>query len=126
MIDHFGIGVRDFQSALRFYERVISTLGIDQIYLIPLKETGGERVAGLGNGSVCCFWINQSDEAAPPLHFAFKANTRQQVDQFYTAAINAGGTDNGKPGLRPAYHSNYDVAFTHDLDGNNIEAVCHT
>lgn len=49
-----------------------------------------------------------------------------KVDEFYDAAIAAGGTDNGAPGIRPHYHENYYGAFVHDADGNNIEAVCQT
>jgi predicted lactoylglutathione lyase len=47
------------------------------------------------------------------------------VDAFYKAAIAAGGSDNGKPGLRPMYHPNYYGAFVLDADGHNVEAVCH-
>ena len=47
------------------------------------------------------------------------------MDEFYQAAIAAGGRDNGGPGLRPNYHPNYYGAFVFDPDGNNIEAVCH-
>jgi predicted lactoylglutathione lyase len=53
------------------------------------------------------------------------AASRAQVVQFYEAALQAGGRDNGKPGLRPHYHDNYYGAFVFDPDGNNIEAVCH-
>lgn len=56
---------------------------------------------------------------------AFVAETREQVDQFYKAALAAGGRDNGAPGLRPHYHQNYYGAFVLDPDGHNIEAVCH-
>jgi catechol 2,3-dioxygenase-like lactoylglutathione lyase family enzyme len=58
-------------------------------------------------------------------HIGFKAANRAQVDAFYAAALAAGGTDNGKPGLR-RYHPNYYGAFVLDPDGINIEAVCHT
>jgi len=47
------------------------------------------------------------------------------VDAFHEAALEAGGTDNGAPGLRPQYHENYYGAFVLDPDGNNLEAVCH-
>lgn len=60
-----------------------------------------------------------------PMHIAFVADTRKQVDQFYKEAIAAGGQDNGPPGLRKHYHDNYYGAFVTDLDGNNVEAVCH-
>jgi predicted lactoylglutathione lyase len=56
---------------------------------------------------------------------AFLAQSRKTVDEFYAAAIAAGGKDNGKPGIRPHYHENYYGAFVFDPDGNNIEAVCH-
>ena len=58
-------------------------------------------------------------------HLAFTAATRAAVDAFHRAAIAAGGRDNGAPGLRPEYHPHYYGAFVFDLDGNNIEAVCH-
>ena len=59
------------------------------------------------------------------MHVAFVAASRAAVDAFYHAALQAGGTDNGPPGLRPEYHANYYGAFVLDLDGNNVEAVCH-
>jgi predicted lactoylglutathione lyase len=55
---------------------------------------------------------------------AFTVSSRKEVDDFYNAAIKAGATDNGRPGLRPDYGDNYYAAFIHDPDGNNIEAVC--
>ena len=58
-------------------------------------------------------------------HLAFAADSRAVVDAFYEAAIAAGGTDNGKPGLREIYHPTYYGAFVLDPDGYNIEAVCH-
>jgi predicted lactoylglutathione lyase len=59
------------------------------------------------------------------MHVAFVAQTRAAVDAFHAAALKAGGTDNGAPGLRPEYHANYYGAFAFDADGNNAEAVCH-
>ena len=60
------------------------------------------------------------------MHVAFLAQSRKIVDEFYSAAMAAGGKDNGKPGVRPHYHENYYGAFVFDPDGNNIEAVCHS
>ena len=56
---------------------------------------------------------------------AFTAENRQQVEAFYRAAIEAGGKDNGAPGLCPDYHANYYAAFVIGPDGHNIEVVCH-
>ena len=61
----------------------------------------------------------------PPVHVAFRVDTRADVDTFYAAALAAGGTDNGAPGVRAHYHPNYYGAFVRDPDGHNIEAVCH-
>jgi len=49
----------------------------------------------------------------------------EQSKRFYSAALAAGGTDNGAPGLRPHYHPDYYGAIVLDPDGHNIEAVCH-
>ena len=59
------------------------------------------------------------------VHFAFVARNRAAVRAFHKAALEAGGKDNGAPGLRPHYHDNYYGAFVLDPDGHNIEAVCH-
>ena len=61
----------------------------------------------------------------PPVHVAFRVNSRALVDAFHKAALAAGGSDNGRPGLRPHYHPNYYGAYVLDPDGHNIEAVCH-
>lgn len=72
--------------------------------------------------TLCLF---QTDEKPAHLHLAFAASSREQVDAFYHAALNAGGKDNGTPGLRPNYHAHYYAAFVIAPDGHNIEAVCH-
>jgi len=125
MIDHAGISVSDFARAKAFYEKALAPLGASFLHLVPPEYTDGVQVGGFGVGSPS-FWIEEGVAQTPPLHFAFKAGCREDVDQFYAAAIAAGGIDNGKPGLRPHYHEHYYGAFVLDPDGNNIEAVCHT
>ncbi len=83
-------------------------------------------MAGYGVDGHPDFWIMQGQVNHPPVHFAFRASSRQEVDDFYQAALLAGGRDHGAPGLRPHYHVNYYAAFILDPDGHNIEAVCHT
>jgi predicted lactoylglutathione lyase len=80
---------------------------------------------GLGQNNKPSLWLYQTNEKPAPLHLAFAAQSRKQVDEFYHAAIEAGGKDNGAPGLRPHYHSNYYGAFVIGPDGHNVEAVCH-
>jgi hypothetical protein len=70
-------------------------------------------------------WIGGEGRLEKPVHVAFIAKDRPTVDEFYRAALAAGGKDNGATGLRPHYHSNYYAAFVLDHDGHNIEAACH-
>ncbi|UZD92083.1 VOC family protein [Cognatishimia activa] len=124
MIDHFGINVSDFERSKAFYEHCLKPLGHSFVFRVPLEQTGGVKVGGFGKDRAG-FWINECNVKPQPLHFAFSAENRAQVDAFYEAALVAGGSDNGGPGLRTHYHAHYYGAFVLDPDGNNIEAVCH-
>lgn len=124
MIDHTGISVSDFEASKVFYELALAPLGASLLHVVPEELTGGECVVGFGRDQPT-FWVNEGGAQNPPTHIAFAAHSRAQVDAFYQAALAAGGKDNGGPGLRPHYHENYYGAFVLDLDGNNIEAVCH-
>jgi catechol 2,3-dioxygenase-like lactoylglutathione lyase family enzyme len=125
VIDHIGLHVRDVARATEFYLKALAPLGIGIVMQVSAEETGYGAAVGFGAGLKPFFWIGQSGEPSGPLHVAFAAESRAAVDTFYHAALQAGGTDNGPPGLRPEYHANYYGAFVLDRDGNNIEAVCH-
>jgi predicted lactoylglutathione lyase len=86
---------------------------------------GGRLVFGWGDSAETELYIGEGTRNEPRLHIAFRAGNRKKVDEFYKAALAAGGKDNGKPGRRPEYHENYYGAFVLDPDGHNIEAVCH-
>jgi catechol 2,3-dioxygenase-like lactoylglutathione lyase family enzyme len=118
MLDHLGLTVSDYARSKRFYESALAPLG----YGVIMEFRGA--IAGLGAAGKPDFWISQGD-AGNRIHVAFASPDRATVDAFYQAAIAAGGTDNGGPGLRPEYHPNYYGAFVFDPDDNNIEAVCH-
>jgi catechol 2,3-dioxygenase-like lactoylglutathione lyase family enzyme len=125
VIDHIGLAVSDYGRALRFYEQALAPLGIAVVMRVGKDETGGYEGAGLGRDGKPSFWISSGRRVAPPVHVAFLADRRAAVDAFHSAALAAGGTDNGPPGLRAHYHPNYYGAFILDPDGHNIEAVCH-
>lgn len=125
MIDHLGISVKDHDRSKRFYSTVLAPLGIGVVMQVPRTESGAASdYTGFGANGKPFFWIGAGD---PPdgMHLAFVADTRAQVDAFYDAALAAGARDNGAPGLRPIYHPNYYGAFVIDLNGVNLEAVCH-
>jgi catechol 2,3-dioxygenase-like lactoylglutathione lyase family enzyme len=85
----------------------------------------GRTQIGYGHAGKPYFWINGRGRLAGYLHVAFGCADRGTVDAFHTAALAAGGRDNGVPGPRPEYHPNYYGAFVLDPDGHNVEAVCH-
>jgi catechol 2,3-dioxygenase-like lactoylglutathione lyase family enzyme len=124
IIDHLGFGVADYSRSKAFYEAALAPLGITVVMEAP-AEKGGGAACGFGREEKPVFWISAEGKTAPRLHFAFAAASREDVDAFYKAALAAGATDNGAPGLRPHYHPNYYGAFVLDPDGHNIEAVCH-
>lgn len=128
MLDHIGLTVSDFARSRAFYLQALAPLGCRIVMEVALEETGG-RYQGAGFGDhKPYFWIGASgDGKAPttPMHIAFAAGTRAQVDAFHAAALAAGGRDNGPPGLRPEYHPHYYGAFVIDPDGHNVETVCH-
>ncbi len=119
MFDHVGFRVRNLEASRKFYLSALAPLGFG----VAMEGNFG---VGLGRGGKPELWLSQGDPPASPLHIAFAAANRGEVDAFYAAAIGAGGKDNGPPGLRPHYHPNYYGAFAIDPDGHNIEAVCHS
>ncbi|MCB9670014.1 MAG: VOC family protein [Alphaproteobacteria bacterium] len=117
MFDHVKIGVSDYARSKSFFLRALAPLGI---------RAGGEGEPAYGielvdDGSVS-FILFASEVPPAPLHIAFAARTREEVDAFYREALAAGGRDHGRPGLRPQYHASYYAAFVIGPDGHNVEA----
>ena len=126
IIDHFGLGVSDYARAKAFYTEALAPLGITLVMEFGPAETPAKVFAcGFGKDGKPEFWIGSDGMTTPPLHVAFVVDTRAEVRAFYEVALRAGARDNGPPGLRPRYHPNYYAAFALDLDGHNLEAVCH-
>jgi catechol 2,3-dioxygenase-like lactoylglutathione lyase family enzyme len=125
MIDHTGVVVSDYEKSRAFYEAALAPLGFTKVLEFPAAVTGHTDVAGFGEAPKAEFWISRGTPNNPPVHIAFRVASRAIVDAFYHAALEAGGSDNGAPGIRAHYHPNYYGAFVRDPDGHNIEAVCH-
>ncbi|SOZ38157.1 VOC family protein [Cupriavidus neocaledonicus] len=120
MFDHVKFGVSDYAASKAFFLKALEPLGLAVVAEGP--PAYGVELSGKGKASLCLF---QTDEKPAHLHLAFTAESRQQVDAFHRAALSAGATDNGGPGLRPHYHANYYAAFVIGPDEHNIEVVCH-
>ncbi len=128
MIDHLSFPVRSYETSKAFYLAALAPLGYAMVMEFPdPARPGGPQVkiAGMGAGQKPDLWFAEGATGAK-LHIAIAARSRADVDAFYRAAIAAGGTDNGGPGVRAHYHPGYYGAFVLDPDGNNLEAVCHT
>jgi catechol 2,3-dioxygenase-like lactoylglutathione lyase family enzyme len=133
MIDHITLHVHNTSTSLAFYDAALRPLG----YIEKVRH--GETV-GLGEDDGtprADFYIapalggshqnasedpHRVEDSSPITHLAFRAKSQDEVRAFYDAALAAGGTDNGGPGLRD-YHPGYYSAFVLDPDGNNVEAV---
>ena len=124
MFSHVTIGSSDPDRAAQFYDKVLGTLGIAQMFkaegvvaygdpagpktFVLRPFDGGDHVVGNGG------------------HVAYLAQSRAEVDAFYAMALSLGGVSEGEPGLRPHYHPNYYGAYVRDPEGNKIQAVCHS
>ena len=120
-LDHVGFAVADYARSKAFYEKALAPLGLKLL----MEFSGAAAGFGREDGARPSFFIEAHGE--PPqgrIHVALRAENRAQVDAFHAAAVDAGGTDNGAPGLR-WYHADYYGSYVLDPDGNNIEAVCH-
>ncbi|MGC2082636.1 MAG: VOC family protein [Bradyrhizobium sp.] len=120
MIDHVSVGVSDLDRAARFYEAVLAPLGLTRLVTRPATVGFGKAYPE--------FWVNWRAgmarvAAESGIHICLRAKTTVEVDGFHAAALEAGGTSDGAPGLRPHDRISYYAAFIIDPDGNRIEAV---
>ena len=119
MFDHVKFGVSDYEKSKTFFLHALKPLGVELIDE-GTPDYGVEMSSG--DVSLCLF---QTNDKPAPLHLAFVADTRQQVDAFYHAALRAGGSDNGGPGLR-SYGENYYAAFVISPDGQRTSALARS
>jgi len=120
MIDHVSVAVRDLDRATRFYEAVLGAIGYAKLEVRPATVGFGKTYPE--------FWINLRAAMAPVAadsgaHVGLRVRTADLVDAFHAAALAAGGTCDGAPGLRPQHGDGYYAGFIRDPDGNRVEAV---
>ena len=123
MFDHVSIGVADIDRSKKFYDAALKPLGYSRL-------SDGETSLGYGDKAVA-LWLGATQkpvkaDTGSGLHFCFVAPNRAAVDAFHANALKAGGTDNGKPGVRTDYGPKYYAAFAIDPDGYRLEAYCGT
>ncbi|WP_307233210.1 VOC family protein [Pararhizobium capsulatum] len=123
MLLYVTIGTNDLLRAGRFYDAALRPLGFER-----RKEDDVEIGYAMPGDSRCRLWIvTPHDRKLATIGngsmVAFEAEARTAVDEFYRAALAAGGTDEGEPGLRP-FHAHFYAAYVRDPDGNKLSAVC--
>ena len=121
MLDHVGLGVSDYARSRAFYERALAPLGLS-LLMEPIAGAGG-----FGKDGKPFFWIDRrrAGSRGRRARGLRRSSAGTTVDAFHAAGLEAGGTDNGAPGVREIYHPHYYGAYVLDPDGNNVEAVCH-
>lgn len=125
MISHVTVGSDDIDRAKAFYKKVMAPLGYARVF-----EGDDYFAYGETETSPPCFWVLPPFDGRPAergngWHCAFLAPSRAAVEAFHAAALGAGGSDEGAPGLRPQYTANYYGAYVRDPDGNKLQAVCY-
>jgi catechol 2,3-dioxygenase-like lactoylglutathione lyase family enzyme len=120
MIDHVSVGVSDLERSARFYQAALAPLGLARLVTRPATIGFGKAYPE--------FWINWRPgmaRVAPEsgVHICLRAKAATEIDAFHAAALAAGGSCDGAPGLRPHDRVRYYAAFIVDPDGNRIEAV---
>jgi len=119
-LSHVSLGTNDFDRAAAFYDKVMPAIGVQRIMEHPGAVAYGKQFPE--------FWVQtpfdgKTATAGNGVHVAFLTWSREEVDAFYAAAMEAGATDDGPPGLRPQYNPGYYACFVRDPDGNKIEAM---
>jgi catechol 2,3-dioxygenase-like lactoylglutathione lyase family enzyme len=118
MYDHIGLKVKDLNKSVDFYKAALTPFG----HVLCSRDGSS---ASFGPKDHPELWLYPRDGVAgATVHLALRAPERKAVDRFYQQGLEAGGRDNGEPGIREDYAPNYYAAFLIDPDGNNVEAVC--
>jgi catechol 2,3-dioxygenase-like lactoylglutathione lyase family enzyme len=125
MLDHVFLTVSDIKRSVAFYEAALAPLGINQRVDFDGSDgpPGHPDLKGFGANGRFYLWLRQGAAQGSSAHVGFVANSRDQVDTAYAAAIAAGAVDNGAPGIRAYYDPRYYAANMFDLDGYSIEFV---
>ncbi len=120
ILSHISLGTNDIAKAAIFYDAALKTVGAKRVMEFPGAIAYGKAFPE--------FWIQtpiDGEKAAVGngTHVGFFANSPSEVDAFYKAALDQGGTCDGPPGPRPEYSDTYYGCFVRDPDGHKVEAM---
>lgn len=124
MIAYVTVGADDIAQARRFYDAFLPALGYGReegpeglSYYLPAAP--GQPPA-LPDFYVKPPFDGQPASAGNGAMVAFCAAGQAQVRALHTAALAAGGTNEGNPGFRAAYGPRFYVGYLRDPQGNKI------
>ena len=125
MLDHIFLSVSDVQRSMGFYTATLSPLGIHHQHDYDGKDgpPGHPDLKGFGANGRIFFWLRTGPVQGQAVHVGFIANGRAEVDAAYAAAMAAGASDHGAPGVRLHYDPRYYAAGVLDPDGYSLEFV---
>ncbi len=119
-LDHVGFAVADYERSKAFYEKALEPLGLK----LFMEFSGASAGFGKDDGEGVVFFIEaHAEPVRGRLHIALRAESRAQVDAFHAAAIEAGGTDNGAPGVRAIYHPDYYGGYVLDPERSSVLVI---
>ena len=124
IVGHIEFAVRYADVSCRFYEAALKPLGFERIITVGRDRPDGSIRHGLGRNGRPSLWIHDGDKRQAGLHVAIEVPRPSLVDDFHRAALQAGGADNGPPGMRLRHHAGCYTAQVLDPDGVNVEVVC--
>lgn len=128
MIDHLSLPVSDVDVSTRVFAQALKPLGFSALMSFTREQVPQLpylKMTGLGPPGKPELWLRTARGPIDGVHVAFTVAQRKDVDAFHAAALTAGLTDDGGPGVREHYHRNYYAAFVKDADGHSLEVVCH-
>ncbi len=125
MISYVTIGATDIDQAVAFYDPVLAALGHERTFM----QGGWAGYAPKGEPDkasvmLCAPANGEPAKAGNGIMVGLHADTSDQVDAFYAAAMANGGTDEGPAGPRPQYGEGYYLAYVRDPTGNKLAAFC--
>lgn len=125
MIDHLGIQCADAEASVAWYLSVFGPIGFKEAMRFPTPA--GPVVGFSGRGDQPQFWVSPATTPTSSRedHIAFVAASRDEVEAVHAAALAQGAEVLHAPREWPEYHPGYYGVFLRDLDGHNVEAVCH-
>jgi catechol 2,3-dioxygenase-like lactoylglutathione lyase family enzyme len=124
VIDHLGVQVADVEASLAFYLRTFAVLGLKEAMRHPVGDSFAVGIAGADGFPHLWLSPAQGPETRE-IHLALSAPDRAAVDAVHEAALAAGTEVLHAPREWPEYHPGYYGVFLRDLDGHNVEALCH-